>query len=937
MSEKYSYAHGNHIKYIETMYEQYKKSPEAVDKSWKDFFEGYEFALATSEDFKLSPKPLSKQETEAQAQTSKDNAKIESLINVFRRIGHLSAQTDPLNDNKQLYHEDLSPEKNGLQHVANDQVFHPSNFGSESISYENILKMLKKTYTSYIGADFRELNNVEMVLWLQKKMESCQNSPEISEDSKKRALEKLAQAEIFENFLQTKYLGQKRFSVEGLESLIPLLDTILNESANKDVEEVNIGMAHRGRLNVLTNILEKPYEEMLIEFEESDFNPFDIDGDVKYHMGYANTIKTKDNRKLRLYLSPNPSHLEAVNPVVEGFSKCRQQSHGGADKILPILLHGDAAFIGQGIVAETLNLSQLKNYSTGGTIHIITNNQIGFTTNPEDSKSCSYSSDIAKAIRAPVLHVNSDKPESVIWVAKICSDFRKKFKHDIVIDLVGYRRYGHNETDEPKFTQPKLYKKISQHPSVFKSYSSYLINSNIIQEHELESLSQKIKDKLQKAYTNVHGKKRKLSINKKIPKELQSIFDYEKVSRADLSMKIKTSCSHKDLVYVAKQLTSYPKDFTPNPKLKKLLKNRLLMVENKESQVIDWAFAELLAFGTLAKDGFSIRLSGQDCMRGTFSSRHGVFFDFNTGKDYEPFSQISPGSVNIINSPLSELACLGFEFGYSVASERSLVLWEAQFGDFVNGAQIIIDQFIVASEAKWNQTSNIVLLLPHGHEGMGPEHSSARPERFLQTCGNLNIQVCIPTTPSQYFHLLRRQMLRNFKKPLVVMTPKSLLRHPEVTSKVENLSKDTFMEVLDDPGVKDKKSVTNILLCSGKIYYELLERKSKKDVNTLNTALMRVEQLYPFPTVELNKVLKSYPNVTQFKWIQEEPQNMGAWNFVQPRLQKIISETCSLEYVGRKHSGTTAEGTGKAHKLEQQRIVEESFNFVCAWDPEKTN
>ena len=921
MSNRFSYATGNNAAFIESLYETFKEDPSAVEESWRKFFEGYEFALAIGEGAFA--------QKENSPQDGPNHAKIEALINAYRRLGHLSANLNPLEESNQNASM-LDLKVHGLGEVDRNSKYLPANFGKTPLTVEQIVEKLHKTYCRSIGADFRDINDIEAVVWLQEQMEGCSNSPKIDPKTRGRALQKLAEAEGFERFLQARYLGQKRFSLEGLEALIPLLDVIISESGDNDVEELCIGMAHRGRLNVLANIMQKPYTQILSEFEGRQANPFDIDGDVKYHLGFCKKVKTFRDKEVILYLSPNPSHLEAVNPVIEGLARCRQEAtKDGIKKIIPVLLHGDASFIGQGLVAETLNLSKLPSYQTGGSIHIITNNQIGFTTNPSDSRSCSYSSDISKVIRAPVFHVNADDPDAVIWVSKLALMYRQKFHEDVVIDLVGYRRHGHNETDEPSFTQPLMYRKISKQKTVLESYANKLTEAGELHKGELERIKSNVKNKLQEAYETIKSG----NINQElaqVPASYKTLFEYKHVDRSQITAAVKTNVKEQTLKDVVEKILEIPENFNIHPKLKRIFSSRKDMVQGKGS--IDWGLGEILSFATLANDGFDVRLSGQDCKRGTFSSRHGVIFDHKTGDEFEPLNQFENGKVTIINSPLSEQGCLGFEFGYSVANPKSLVLWEAQFGDFANGAQIIIDQFISASEAKWQQTSGLVLLLPHGYEGMGPEHSSARPERFLLCSGNLNLQVCNVTTPAQMFHVLRRQMIRDFRKPLVIMTPKSLLRHPMVRSELKDFTENVFTEIIDDASVKKPKQAKKIIICSGKIFYELVDIRAQYDYLS-EIPVVRIEQLYPFPFEKLKDLLDKYINIEEVVWVQEEPQNMGAWNFIRPRLENVFQDKAKTRYVGRKHSGSTAEGSGKAHQVEQRRIIEEAFGLVCAWDP----
>lgn len=919
MTSRFSFATGNQAEYIESLYSDWKNDPNSVEGSWAKFFEGFDFGRGEGSGL-----------SQEQAQ---NHAKVEAFVNAYRRLGHLSAHLNPLED-KPSMSSDMSPEAHGLSAIDRNETFHPANFGDKAMTLSEIEQKLQNTYCSTIGADFRDINDIETVTWLQKRMESVENKPQLSKELRLNVLEHLTKAEGFEKFLHKRYLGQKRFSLEGLESLIPMMHVLADSASLQGGEEICVGMAHRGRLNVLANFMGKPYDHMLREFEGSEFNPFDIDGDVKYHLGFASELNTFSGNKVRLFLAANPSHLEAVNPVVEGFvrSRQRQENDHNRDKILPILLHGDAAFIGQGLVAETLNLSRLTSYQTGGTVHIITNNQVGFTTNPDDSRSCHYASDIAKLVRAPVFHVNADDPDACVWVAQLAMDFRQAFKRDVVIDLIGYRRHGHNESDEPSFTQPLMYKTIKKHPSVLTQYQKTLDQDTVISASDSKKTATDFGKVMQAAFESIKGNTPKLT-PVKLPTKLEKTMNHRKVCREEIIATVETKVKKAEITKVVDALTSYPDGFSPHPKAKRVMDNRKDMISGQGS--LDWATAELLAFGTLAMDGHHVRLSGQDCKRGTFTSRHSVFYDKDTGKDYETLNHISgqKESVDIINSPLSEQGCLGFEFGYSIADKNSLVLWEAQFGDFSNGAQIIIDQFLVASEAKWKQSCGLVMLLPHGYEGQGPEHSNARPERYLQLCGNLNVQVTNVTTPAQHFHLLRRQMKRDFRKPLICMTPKSLLRDPEVVSELKEFTTGAFNEVLDDTSIKDKKKVERLVFCTGKIFYEARKRAIELDSKD-KAALIRIEQLYPFPKEQVEKILSEYAGVHNIVWVQEEPQNMGAWSFIRPRLEELLGREQGLAYVGRRYSGTTAEGSGKAHIAEQSRIIDEAFGIVCAWEPQ---
>ena len=912
-STRFGFATGNNVAYLEQLYVAFKQDPNNVDPSWRQFFEGYEFAAFGD---RLG--------SESSGEESPLTAKVESFINAYRRLGHLSAHLNPLAPPPGIA-ADMLPEAHGLKSVDPKKFFHPANLPEKALSFEEIHALLKATYCGRIGADFRESNEPAIIDWLQEQMEGTRNQPPVSSEVKRRILHKLTQAEGFEQFLGRRYIGTKRFSLEGADALIPLLDLIAADGARAGVEEICLGMAHRGRLNVLVNFLGKSYELMLKEFEGTEYNAFDIDGDVKYHMGFASEISTMYGDRIRLYLSPNPSHLEIVNPVVEGFARARQRLLHDQErrKVLPILMHGDASFMGQGTVSETLNLSGLEGYTTGGTVHIIINNQIGFTTDPQESRSTVYSSDIAKMVRAPVLHVNADDPEAVIWVGKLALAFRQKFQSDIIIDLVGYRRHGHNEGDEPAFTQPVMYKTIAAHPTVLKSYADKLVAEGAVDEATVESEASAFRDRMQAAYDTVHGKKSPPIPAPVLPAALQKTMTYHKASREDVAKPVATNVSRAVLSEIVSKITTVPQGYTLNPKLVRLLENRQKMVDGDGA--VDWGLGEILALASLALEGRHVRFSGQDAQRGKFTSRHAVYTDFRTNQRFEPLNQLAEkqGRVHVINSPLSEQGCLGFEFGYSVADPEALVVWEAQFGDFANGAQIVIDQFLSASEAKWKQTSSLVLMLPHGHEGQGPEHSSARPERFLQLCGNLNLQVAITTTPAQHFHILRRQLHRSFRKPLVLMTPKSLLREPLCVSPMSEFESGRFHEILDEVSVP-KANVERIIFCSGKVYYDLVKGRAEQKEYS-NVPIVRLEQLYPFPYAQMEALLASYPKLTEIVWTQEEPQNMGGWNFVRGRLLEVLKPQQKLNYVGRKNSGTPAEGSGKAHEAEQKRIIQESL------------
>jgi len=858
-------------------------------------------------------------ETTANTEEIVKQAKVLQLINLYRVRGHLIANLDPLGSKIQ-YHAELDPSSYNLTIWDLDRQFITGGFGNlNTATLREIMNILEKTYCDKIGVEYMHIQNPAEKAWLQEKMEPVRNSPDFDVKTKKDILQKLIAAESFEHFMHSKFIGHKRFSIEGSETLIPVLDLILNEAADENIKEVVFGMAHRGRLNVLANIIGKPYESIFAEFEDiPDPNSIAGSGDVKYHLGATGNYKTKAGNIIDVSVAANPSHLEWVNPVVEGIVRAKQTRMGDNKshvKVMSLLIHGDAAFAGQGIVAETLNLSQLSGYRTGGTIHIIVNNQIGFTTTPEEARSSQYATDVAKMIQAPIFHVNGDDPEASLWVAKLAFEFRQIFKKDVVIDLFGYRRHGHNEGDEPGFTQPLLYAKIKNHPSVREIYQKRLIEEGVITEIEsnriLEDLNKRMNlsiEKIRKEIRRFEGDLT-LAVTKK---------------QLDLSQPEKyTSITEENLEIITKGLTTVPANFNGHPKLSKFLESRRKLLEGTAKA--DWAFAESLAFGSLLLEGTPVRLSGQDSVRGTFSQRHLAFTDIKTGSEYFPLNHLSDKQAHLeaLDSLLSEAAVLGFEFGYSVADPLALVLWEAQFGDFANGAQIIIDNFIVSSFEKWQLPNKLVLLLPHGFEGQGPEHSSARLERFLILCAENNMQVCNITTPAQYFHLLRRQIKTAMKIPLVIMTPKSLLRLHEAKSSKEDFINGKFEEVLDDNSIEKPDSINHIILTSGKVYYDLL--KYKNENNFSKTAIVRLEQFYPYPSKKLQKIIKRYRSVKKVKWVQEEPKNMGAWNFLYHKLRSNLPENCELDYVGRLESASPAVGSNKIAVQQQTKLVKDAF------------
>lgn len=842
--------------------------------------------------------------------------RLAQLIRSYRVRGHLIAQTNPLKENWD-YHPDLDPAQYGFTIWDLDRQFYTGGVGEhQRASLRTILELLWDTYCGPIGVEFMHIQDPERRQWIRERLEQTRARTVLTPEQRRRIYEKLLEAELFEQFLHRRFVGHKRFSLEGGETLLPLLDSLLQRAVDFNVEYVVLGMAHRGRLNVLANLVGKPFRRIFDEFEgEIDPASFHGSGDVKYHLGARGIYEHPVTRKtLQLLLASNPSHLEAVDPVVEGMARALQDQLADHERnrVVPILIHGDAAFAGQGIVAETLNLSKLSGYTTGGTIHIIVNNQIGFTTEPVDAHSMVYPTDVAKMVQAPIFHVNGDDPEAAVTAALLALEYRMAFHEDVVIDLFCYRKYGHNEADEPTYTQPLLYKQIRSHTPVRQLYRDILFREGLLREEEDKRLADSFLQRLAAAFSERRPPSAVETLPSSTSKPLPTVI---------------TAVPRTELQLVAAALGRVPGTFHLHPKLFDLLQYRASIFEHRK---IDWATAELLAFGTLLVEGFPVRLSGQDSRRGTFSQRHAVLIDTETEEEYVSLNHILPNQkafLAIYDSPLSELAVLGFEYGYSTQTLHGLTLWEAQFGDFSNGAQIIIDQFISSGEKKWEQQSNLVLLLPHGYEGQGPEHSSARIERYLQLCAEDNMYVCFPTTPAQYFHLLRRQLLSPVRKPLIVFTPKSLLRHPLVFSPPEAFTEGAFEEVLADPSSQVvSTSVERVLLCSGKIFYELWERREK--LQRWDTALVRIEQLYPLHTEKLIAALRQYSQARFVAWVQEEPQNMGAWAHIAlhsgPLIEKLFPGV-RLRYIGRPASASPATGSALMHEREQQRLVEAAF------------
>jgi 2-oxoglutarate dehydrogenase E1 component len=896
--------------YLEELYQRFLRDPGSVDEQWALFFAGFEMAHDNGASAAARAKP-------ATGEAAAPVLGVFDLIHSYRELGHLVANLDPLGHNAEN-HPLLEPAEFGFSEADLDRVVECGNFkGCTTATLHELIETLRATYCSTLGVEYMEISDKHQRTWLQERMEPTQNRPPLTREERVNILGKLIEAEDFERFLQAKYPTQKRFSLEGGEALIPLLAKLVEDAANLGVQEIVMGMAHRGRLNVLANILRKPYEMIFSEFEGT-FLPKDIqgDGDVKYHLGYSRDHTTSAGHKIHLSLSSNPSHLEVINPVVEGIVRGKQNHLGdtGRNCVVPVLIHGDAAFTGEGIVPETLALSELEAYRTGGTIHIIVNNQIGFTTSPTDYRFTRYPSDVAKIIQAPVFHVNGDDPEAAVQAARLAIAFRERFKKDVIIDLVCYRRHGHNEVDDPTFTQPVMYGEIARHPTVREQYVERLTQRGETTQEEIDRLTVDFREILDAALTYSRDF---------LPR--QQVFAlgglWKGLQWAGSDWSAHTAVPAEVLHKVATAFTQYPAGFSVHSKAKRLMESRAEMLA--PGAQVDWGCAEALAIGSLLLEGTSVRLSGQDSGRGTFSHRHAVLRDVETGEPYVPLNHIAAeqGRFEIVDTMLSEAAVLGFEYGLSSADPHVLVVWEAQFGDFANMAQVIIDQLITSAESKWQRMSGLVLLLPHGYEGQGPEHSSARLERFLQLCAENNVQVCNLTTPAQYFHALRRQIHRNFRKPLVIMTPKSLLRYRLAVSTLRDFTEGSLQLVIDDPQPRDK--VRRVLLCSGKVYYALLNGRAERDIDSV--AIVRVEQLYPFPSNEIAALLAQYPNARDVRWVQEEPWNMGAWHFVYHRLRALMPDGHTLAYVGRDEAASPATGSYKLHMKEEQEFINQAL------------
>ncbi|MEQ9465978.1 MAG: 2-oxoglutarate dehydrogenase E1 component [Ekhidna sp.] len=905
--DKYSYIANAHGNYLDELFKAYKDNPNSIDESWKKFFEGFEFAQEKYGENGVAT-------TDAIA-TPKETA-VRNLIYNYRSWAHLIADTNPVRERRhhvtKLEIKDFDLSESDL-----DSEFEVgAEIGLGKATLRKIVEKLKKVYSNHIGFEYSHVRNSEVHEWFKGKVEAEGFDINPPKEEKRRILSKLNEAVVFENFLHTKFLGQKRFSLEGGENMIPALDRIISKAAELDAAEVMIGMAHRGRLNVLANIMGKTYEEIFSEFEGNQEVDLTMgDGDVKYHLGYSSHMETTSGKKMYVKLAPNPSHLEAVDPVVLGYSRAQidDEYKGDMGKAIPILIHGDAAVAGQGIVYECVQMSLLEGYKSGGTIHFVINNQVGFTTDFVDARSSIYCTDLAKIVDAPILHVNGDDAEAVNFCANLAVEFRQRFNKDIFIDMLCYRRHGHNESDEPKFTQPKLYNAIGKHPNPREVYVKTLKERGDLDESDVEKLDKEFKTLLQNRLDEI--KQNPLPYK---PQKIEEEWNHLRRSKVeDFDKSPDTSISQDVIDKVGKAISEVPKGFKPLRQIEKLIKDRKAnFFEKKE---LGWADAELLAYGSLLAEGTIVRMSGQDVKRGTFSHRHAYFFDSNTNEPYCGLNNIQKDQqpLRIYNSLLSEYGVLGFEYGYAMATPNALVIWEAQFGDFANGAQIMIDQFIISAESKWQRMNGLVMLLPHGYEGQGPEHSSARMERFLQMCAGENIIIANLTTSANIFHLMRRQVMWEFRKPAVVFSPKSLLRHPGTISPIKDFTSGRFQEVIGDDYVTNK-NVKKVLFCSGKVYFDLLEEQSKKKAK--DVAIVRVEQIYPWPQKQIDAILKKYNN-PKLVWVQEEPKNMGAWSYINMRIDM------DFEVVARKISASPATGFSKVHKEEQANLVKQAFEI----------
>jgi 2-oxoglutarate dehydrogenase E1 component len=904
MNNDFSFIGNAEPSVIEGFYEDYLNDPASVDAGWRSFFEGFEFARRTFGDgVAVAPEMFVKE------------SRVLNLISGYRTRGHLFTKTNPVRVRRK-YEDPLTLESFGLSDTDLDTVFQAgSAVGLGPAPLREIVALLDQTYCRSVAVEFRYMRDPKVVNWLQTKMESCRNTPNFTLQERRHIVEKLTQAEVFEKFMHTRYVGQKRFSIEGVESVVPAIDAIIEKGAASGIEEFFIGMAHRGRLNILATILDKPFEQIFAEFEGKGYTLSEYAGDVKYHLGYSSEKVTESGKRVRLSVAPNPSHLEAVDPVVEGIVRARldHEYHGDVHKIAPILIHGDASLAGQGIVYEVLQMSQLDGYGVGGTIHIALNNQVGFTTNYLDGRSSTYCTDVAKVTLSPVFHVNGDDVDAVVYVINLALEFREAFQRDVFVDLLGYRRYGHNEGDEPRFTQPILYKAIAEHPHPIEIYVNQLAEAGILDLSE----SQKLDEDFRRFLDQKYEASKSVQLSPESTYLASTWKPYRKATHDDFLRSPDTGVDIGRLKDIAQRISTLPAGPKFFAKIRKIFEDHSKIIEENR---FDWALGESLAYATLLDQGVPVRITGQDTERGTFSHRHAVLKIEDSEEEYIPLAHVSEHQAPfyIYNSPLSEYGVLGFEYGYGIAMPRGLTIWEAQYGDFANGAEIIIDEMLASGETKWRQMNGIVLLLPHGYEGQGPDHSSARLERYLALCAVDNMQVVNCTTPANFFHALRRQIFRPFRKPLVVMTPKSLLRHPLAVSPLEDFALGTrFHELMDDDAA-NPDAVRKVIFCSGKIYYEILDKKQKE--NRADIAVVRLEQLYPLPENQIEKIVQKYKAAQQWLWVQEEPENMGAW----PHMHDYL-RLPGLRGIARPRHSTTATGFPAQHAAEQKEILDRAF------------
>jgi len=906
--------------YLDALYAQWREDADSVDPGLRDFFQGFDLGARAADEMGTAP-PGHIAHTK--------QGRVDSLIYHYRDTGHFKASLDPLGTVRPMS-ETLELASFHLSEDDLDERFDPGHLPlNNPASLREIIELLEETYCGHIGVEYMHIQDRERRRWLQQRMEPLHNTPPFTRRQKLRILRELIEAEEFEQFLHTRYRGKKRFGLDGGETLIPMLDELAEFGPEQGVREYTIAMAHRGRLNVLVNILHKSYDQIFTEFEEAWVEDFlEGGGDVKYHRGYSGDFLTEEGHSIRMTLSPNPSHLEFSNSVVLGRARAKQRLRHDTERktCVPILIHGDASFPGQGIVAECLNMMRLDGYTVGGSLHLVVNNQVGFTTNPRDAHSGRYCTDIAKMVDAPIFHVNGDDPEACVFATRLAIAYRQTFKNDVVLDLWCYRRHGHNEGDEPTFTQPLLYERIKNHTPVMQLYAQRLIDNGEITQEEYEQLRSTVRTRMDEAQSRTQEKPVETTV-----RAFSSVWG--KLQERYTDDPVETGVARDELIRVADAFTT-PEGFAVHKKIDRLLEKRRASV--RDDLTLDWAMGELLAYGSLLLEGHAVRLTGQDVERGTFSHRHAVVFDQKTGEGFEPLNHLADGIPDgqakfcVHNSPLTESACLGFEYGYSLGDPNQLVIWEAQFGDFANGAQVIFDQFVASAEAKWRRFSGLTVFLPHGYEGQGPEHSSARLERFLTLCARDDMQVVYPTTPAQMFHVLRRQLKRAFRKPLIVMTPKSLLRHPKAVSRVEDLVGDRFHHILDDPAVEDPKRVRRLILCTGKIYYDLMAHR--ENVQRDDVAVVRIEQLFPFRFASLHPILERYAAREQTIWVQEEPKNMGAFRHVEATLREQLD--LEVSYVGREANASPAVASMRMHLQEQERIVVNAMGLPRESDEE---